>query len=424
MWVITQALTPDDAGVFFYSFTLMTVVVQLSRSGTEHFLVKELSDEGDQVKSSSFIVIMQTLVVVSFVLFTLLSILFLLNYLNFFTVYDSPESLIVFYIFMSIMVFFTYSQVIGSYFQSQQKIYSQYWAMNVGVTLLASIVALLSMTLDDIHTVLEFSAMYSLVNLVILLTSFLLYFRKYQGRMNDIGSLASVIFNVKKIKVLAESLLPYAFDTVCYIIIQWGGQLLSGLWLTNTDLALLSVSQRLAILIGFVFIALSNLIAPQISSIYKRGDIKKVNKFLIPYLACSNLFAFAIFFTYLFFGEHLLGFFGEFYVKAHWLLISLSFSVIYSVIVGPVGTILMMTEKVMFIKKSLIISGSILIVLSFLLIPALGLMGAIIATIISTVVMNSINMFYVWKIFSIQLISYESITLQYEFLFKTIFIRK
>ena len=198
---------------------------------------------------------------------------------------------------------------------------------------------------------------------------------------------------------------------------QWGGHFLSSIWLDEKDLGLLSVAIRIGILVSFVFLAFSSLLAPKIVSLIENGDSKKIYELSLLNISISSLSGLFVCMTFVIFGDFFLGLFGNEYKDAYMILVLLSISNLIRVLYGPVDTIIMMAGKVKVMRYNLYISALVSLISSFLLIPKYGPIGAALALLLSNSILCFLNAKYVKRTFKIEYFSIKSFVDQIKFIY-------
>ena len=124
---------------------------------------------------------------------------------------------------------------------------------------------------------------------------------------------------------------------------QWGAQFISSVHVEEADLALLSIAMRIALIVPMILLSVNLVVSPQFASLYKQGEIKKIEdviKTSIKLLAAVSL---AVFILVIVFGDDLLRIFGSQYVEARLLLTILVCGQLVNALTGPCGRLLMMS---------------------------------------------------------------------------------
>jgi len=168
--------------------------------------------------------------------------------------------------------------------------------------------------------------------------------------------------------------------------------------MTKSDVALYKVGTELAQIPSIFLRIVNTVFPPLISKLYHEGKVDEVRSLyekLTRYLfVISSLVIICI----LVFWKPLLGLYGPEYLDAKMVLIYRGVGQLVNASVGSVWYIVLMTghPKIRFV--SILISAIMNITLNYLLIPTMGIDGAALASMISTVFINILGFFVVKKI--------------------------
>jgi len=408
-WSVAVVLSIEEAGIFLYTYTVMMVLVQLSRAGTEHSIIKWLS--GDNAAVSYFRIIRK----ITFYVFVM-SVLFSVFYytlvkLNVFDAYSTTMAVNTLVCFIGVVICFSVLQVLGSYFQSQGQVYRQYWCMSIAISLVGCAVSLISYLSTTPINVYDFSLLFLDGSIICLLLAIVFcYFslRNTKSTNTEIKSRYD-----ETLWGLIKFTFPFSILAFITIIIQWGSSIISGVWLIEGDLALLAISIRLGVLVNFIFLAFNSLLAPKFSSLYEQGDTSLFQEKSDVLVAISSAFSIGLFLFYAFFGSYILSLFGELYTKAYIPMLVISFCWMLRVIIGPVDVVLLMTNNVKVSRRNLLIASVLSVVLSFSLIPLIGVMGAAVAAGISGLSLSLLNNASASSLFNVNYCNVKSLARQY-----------
>ncbi|MBN2475613.1 MAG: polysaccharide biosynthesis C-terminal domain-containing protein [Pirellulales bacterium] len=163
---------------------------------------------------------------------------------------------------------------------------------------------------------------------------------------------------------------------------------LVGSLLGDETAGLYFAAARTAALAGFVLLGVNAIAAPMISALYHQGRMAELQR-LVSCVAQlifwpTTLTVIAL----VFFGDKVLGVFGQRYVAAQNLLIILAIAQAVNALAGSVGYLLQMTGHQKAVARVFLISVILNILLNALLIPYFGMYGAAIATTTSMVAWN------------------------------------
>lgn len=381
------------------------ILVQLARAGTDNAIIKQLAHKKSASEHKN--VITQTGLFVFFTSIILCLIMALLSFFNMFPIYESELARFVLYSFLIITLIFSFIQVLASYFQSQVMVYSQYWSLGLGVSF-AGVVACLAVYWMNLN-VLYLSVFFIILCFFVALSCLVIFSFKLNKLPieNDVKD-----FNKLNFKRTLTYTLPYTAIAFIMIIIQQGGALLSGFWLTETELALISVAFRLSTLVGFMFVAFCALLAPKISIQFEKGRFASIHDESIKLIAISNAFSIGMFLSFVFFGEMILLVFGKDYQNSYLVLVIFSFCWVLRSFVGPLGTILTMTKNLKGLRINLYMSALVIFSSCIILIPLYGAVGAAISSLLGTITMCITNAITVNRKLGIRFYTFNSLKLQ------------
>ncbi len=165
----------------------------------------------------------------------------------------------------------------------------------------------------------------------------------------------------------------------------------------NEDVGLYSVADRLGEIMHFVVLSANQVLAPTFASLYSSGQIKKLQTVFTK----SNLFTFLavlpIAVVFLIFGKQLLNIFGSQFTIAYVAFLILTLGQLFNAFTASVATLLSMTGHQNCTLYAFLIGIIVNGLLNLILIPSMGLIGASIATTISTFLWNTISLWFVYK---------------------------
>lgn len=169
-----------------------------------------------------------------------------------------------------------------------------------------------------------------------------------------------------------------------YLILGQISVVMIGMMHGTSESGIFSATVRIATMVSFAITSINMIAAPIISESYAEGDMKQMQR--ICTLSGRSGFAFAslVFLAVLFFGQWILGLFGEEFKTGQPALILLSLSHLVHSYCGQSGTVMTMTGQQRASSQLLMISTGMNIVLNLALIPSMGMIGAAIANLIST----------------------------------------
>jgi O-antigen/teichoic acid export membrane protein len=207
----------------------------------------------------------------------------------------------------------------------------------------------------------------------------------------------TVVADYSQTSELVASAKPLFLMMLMGMLVQYSGQIISGVYLSTSDVAYFSVAQRISILTSFVLIAVNLVAAPRFAASVKQN---KPEELRATSLLCSRLMvvlATPILIFMLVFPEFLLSFFGAEYKQASLILQILVIGQFINVVTGSVGFLLNMTGHEKDMRNVVFFSGPLALGLGLLLTPIYGATGAAVATAIALASQNLIAVYMVKK---------------------------
>jgi O-antigen/teichoic acid export membrane protein len=204
-----------------------------------------------------------------------------------------------------------------------------------------------------------------------------------------------VVADYSQTNELVASAKPLFLVMLMGMLVQYSGQIITGVYLSTSDVAYFSVAQRISMLTSFVLIAVNLVAAPRFAASAKLGKTEELRS---TSLFCSRIMIImatpAVIFMF-FFAEFLMGLFGEEYMQAAHVLKILIFGQFINVITGSVGFLLNMTGHEKDLRNVVFFSGPLALGLGLFLTPLYGATGAAIATAIALASQNLIAVYMV-----------------------------
>jgi|UPI0003644DEF O-antigen/teichoic acid export membrane protein len=208
-------------------------------------------------------------------------------------------------------------------------------------------------------------------------------------------------------KTLWDSSRPlFTVTLIGQVFIPYFPIFILGVYATEGDVGLFGAAMRLVIIISFFLVAANNIIAPKFAALYARGDIKEIESLARQTSKLYLLFGIPVFLIYTFFGDTVMGIFGEGFEEGQWVLASLAVGQFVNVATGSVGFLLMMCEQERALERLTIYSSLLLFLLLLILTPIYGVVGAAIASSLSLIALNLGSVYVVKKKIGIMPVSF------------------
>ncbi|MFD2656635.1 oligosaccharide flippase family protein [Gracilibacillus thailandensis] len=350
----TRLYGAEIYGEFTYAFTLVTMLMVVSRAGFDQSLIYSIPKNGNKHITMSFV----------------LNFLFSFVIVIIFTLYLNNA----FIRFMLPMVWlFAVEYLFFALYKSEQKI-KEYYFINGFIALLLRILLCIIF-----YFIMDKSA-YSigLAVYISFIVSIFLYFRYHKNKFDR------YIFDIEHLKYS----LPLTFATSLGIVINKVDIIMIGNFLDNTSVGIYQITVQVSNLIAVILIVFNTVFAPRISTLYHNNEIDNLKALYIKVTRFLSIIAIIITVPTIVFSESILNLFGSEFSSGQLALIYRSIGQFINIAVGGVWLMLSMTGQPKFQMYANIIALFINIILNYQLIPIIGINGAAIASMITLIFIN------------------------------------
>lgn len=215
-----------------------------------------------------------------------------------------------------------------------------------------------------------------------------------QLKQEEVGKPSAIGRDEKK-EVLLYSL-PLFMSSIIGILLRQTDILMLG-YITNEEaVAVYKISVQLCSIIPFINKITGTFFGPMISSLYHSGnkeDMKHTYRIITKWTFTVGLM---IFLGIVFFGESALHLFGREFIYGHTALILVAVGNLAKVITGQSGSMNSMTGHTKVNLVTSVVTFVINVVLNLILIPKHGIIGAAIATLVSSIIGNFTSLIYLY----------------------------
>jgi O-antigen/teichoic acid export membrane protein len=195
-----------------------------------------------------------------------------------------------------------------------------------------------------------------------------------------------------------RSLFDYFSTTMTTYLFKFSPTLILGYFATAKDVGLYSIANSTAFVINFILWIFSSVYAPHFAILYKEKEMDKLKRMLSKSIIYMSFMAVPIFLVIIIFPDYILSIFGKSYILAKDGLIIIAFAQLINVLTGPVYFLLNMTGNQRKLRIIILLTSIFCLVISLILIPKYGYIGAIISTAIGLVFQNALSFYYSKKI--------------------------
>ncbi|MFK5949805.1 MAG: oligosaccharide flippase family protein [Methylococcales bacterium] len=195
--------------------------------------------------------------------------------------------------------------------------------------------------------------------------------------------------------------LPLFFMSGMSLLLHKTDIIMIGIYLDAEQVGVYAIASRIAGLMTFGLSAANAIVAPMISELYSTNQHQKLQRMITLAARGIAFFTLVVFIVMVLLGDFLLGLFGEAFVVAYVPLIVLLVGQAINALAGSVGYLMSMTGHQMQAAKIVGLSAVVNIVANFMLIPVFGIIGAAVATAVTTALWNFLMFYYVLRTLNI-----------------------
>lgn len=242
-----------------------------------------------------------------------------------------------------------------------------------------------------LFAVFGFGADYGLLAVLSLLGATALLYMYSQGNINRqfkiLPEKQIPSINFKNVRQVAW---PIFLSSSIFMLISWTDTLMIGYFKSEADVGVYRIAFKISTVIAFTQFAINGIAAPMIADLYHRNDMNGLRALIHQVGLFNFIFSVPIFLVILVAPSFLLGLFGAEFVAGRNLLLTLSAGQAVFALSGPVMYILTMTKHEKAALYIMYFTAAVNLVGNAVLIPAIGLQGAAIATTFTTILWNVI----------------------------------
>lgn len=170
------------------------------------------------------------------------------------------------------------------------------------------------------------------------------------------------------------------------------------LWAPSLEVGIFGAASRVAMLVSFVSLTVSHVLAPKVAELYSKGDLRVLSRTAIQTAALVTLITIPAFVLLIFFSEFVMSIYGPEFVAGSRPLSILAAGQFFNVMLGFCAVILIMTGNEKRFSIINIIAFAFQIALLTYLIPRYGASGAAFAGTAATVMVNCVCLYFAIRV--------------------------
>ncbi len=388
--LLAHKLGESDYGIFVLGFSVFQVLMVISPMGLDYGAVRFVAiHDGNNDRKGAAAVLINSLVFAGVMSLCLGGGLFVLSGWLAEGLYKEPSLEPVLMIFSAALLVSTPFIVIGSTLQGLKRLDLKTLLQNFLEPCLrlglAAVLLLAGLGLKGIIFI------YPVTYVFTILLSLLFLWRILGWRVDG-------LFKRDYYEPLLRFSAPLIIGVVPASLLMRLDRLFLGYYVESEQVGLLNVCNQYAMFILMILQSFNFIFAPFVSSLHSQNrmdELEQMLKMMARWIVVGAAPVTALFILY---NQELLMIFGEFYMEGKLLLIILCLGQFLSVMLGAAGVVILMSGHPWIENGNLFFGFIIFVVLSLVLIPRYGALGAVIANIAMLNSINVIRPIEVWTI--------------------------
>jgi O-antigen/teichoic acid export membrane protein len=382
IWFITSFYGSDIYGLIALGFSLFLIISIFSRLGFDTNTVKVFSNKNNDSEVGIFF----KSLFISFVASVLLAfiIYFFREYIVL-TIYKNPKPELLDYLpwILAAIPFWNIALISSSYLRAKQKNNTYAFINNPSRFLFSTILILMiAYFINDDPIFIVIAHFFG-----VLITSII----SMVLCLKEINSI-KIKSKITSIRFIMDSY-PMLLSSSMLILLGLMDTQVMGIYESNTNIAIYNVCLKLAALTTFSLQSINSILAPKIAKYYAEENHEYMR--LIKFSTTLNFGLTILILLFIFiFHKNLLSFFGEEYLAGKIVLFIFCLGKIVDSFCGSVGLILQMIGKQKVYQNFVVIALVLNLILTFILTPIYGGIGAATSTIISMAFWNIASVVY------------------------------
>jgi len=387
--ILGRIMGAENYGVYSYAMALAGIFTIISLLGQDKFSVREVArfhvhKQFPNIKTHA-LGAQSKVILFSFVIATITSIA-----LTFLPVTFTYDKYITIFIALIVFILSALTRLYIAFFQGIQKVITALYPDKL-LRPLSFLCIAFSLSIFSSNNI----AASWVISANVIAAAIALLVLRYLWNKNT-RSYGGTSFNKTQLLSGWKPALPFALLAGISVINSNIDVLMLGFFVSDADIGIYRITTRIATLVAFALTAVNAVFGPNISALYAKADFAQLQNNASKAALAALVLAFPCFLVFSFAGYWVLLLFGEEFTRGTNLLTILSLGQLGNALTGSVALLLMMTKHAKKAANSLLFSVLLNVLLNSLLIPIYGALGASIATSSSMVLLNVVNVYWVW----------------------------
>ncbi len=210
--------------------------------------------------------------------------------------------------------------------------------------------------------------------------------RKYAAKLKDIPT-----------SFLLKRSLPMMYSGALIYVIGWTDVLMLKIFKSSVEVGIYNATFKVASLGLLVITSINIVITPKISELFIKKDLESLHKLIFQTTWLTTLLSLPLLVGLIIFNKEILRLFGPEFIAGSTALVCIVSGIFINVFSGVVDQLLNMTNNQNILKRIVIFSLLLNVILNCILIPKYGINGAAFASLATNIILNVTCVFFIKK---------------------------
>lgn len=400
---LARKLGVDEAGLFFLTFTIISIASVVSRVGLDNIVLRNISifyqKNDHKLLERYYISSLFTSLVFSS--FFLVLVYFFSDKISIYIFNKNNLSDVLKYgsfAFVGVAI----TQLHGFFFLGVSRVVSAGIFSNIIIPFVFMIVLIIFEDLTAKSAALIFSIS-SLSCFFVAIFAFC-YTQKISFFRSCLKAFLEVKIIVKEMPEFFSGISSMFFIQLMIIVESYYSVIIVGVLRPSSDVAIFSSALRTGILTSFILVAVNAIVAPKFSVFYKNKEFYNLKKTAIFASRVTCFLATPTLVFIVVFSKYIMSLYGEDFVSGWICLVIISLGQFINVLTGSVGYLLQMTGHEKVLRNNMLWSLIFIIVFCPIAVTYYGIIGASLVTALSVAFQNILSAYKVNRLLGINTI--------------------
>lgn len=386
--IITNRFGADIYGEFSFFILSLKILSLLAMAGMDIYLLRYISDDPERNKISNFIGKGSIAVLANSVIIIL--IVYLLTFNNFKTFFSDY-----YYVLLVFVCLFPFT-ILKMNAQSYRalKFTGMFSVLEFAGVPLLSILAFYGIKYTSGIT--DFTPVNAYIISILLMFFFSMFQWQFKYGKDLVSKFWSHLKDVPKTNKLA---VPFLVAGSSIFLGQWVVALILKYYGGDASLGKFEAALRIGYILMMPLVAGTTIAAPIFSRKFGQGKTEELKRILKLTTNVIFLITFPILLIIFIFSDQLMAFYGNDFTQSGDVLRVLLIGLFFNALTGPISIMLQMSEKQVLVQNVFLATTFVNIILSFILIPKFGIIGAAWSNVIFQILLNGILLIYLKRKF-------------------------